>query len=31
MGARFILCGSDISFLMAGGQARADFLRGLPV
>jgi len=31
MGARFILCGSDISFLMAGGQARAEFLRGLPV
>jgi 2-keto-3-deoxy-L-rhamnonate aldolase RhmA len=29
VGARFILCGSDISFLMAGGQARADFLRGL--
>jgi len=29
MGARFVLCGSDISFLMAGGQARADFLRGL--
>jgi 2-keto-3-deoxy-L-rhamnonate aldolase RhmA len=29
MGARFILCGSDISFLMAGGQARAEFLRGL--
>jgi 2-keto-3-deoxy-L-rhamnonate aldolase RhmA len=28
-GARFILCGSDISFLMAGGQARADFLRGI--
>lgn len=31
MGARFILCGSDLSFLMAGGQARADFLRALPV
>jgi len=30
MGARFILCGSDISFLMAGGQARAEFLRGIP-
>jgi len=29
MGARFVLCGSDISFLMAGGQARAEFLRGL--
>src|SRR5438034_3781148 len=30
MGARFILCGSDISFLMAGGQARAEFLRSIP-
>jgi 2-keto-3-deoxy-L-rhamnonate aldolase RhmA len=29
MGARFVLCGSDISFLMAGGQARVDFLRGV--
>jgi 2-keto-3-deoxy-L-rhamnonate aldolase RhmA len=29
MGARFILGGSDISFLMAGAQARASFLRGL--
>lgn len=29
MGARFILCGSDISFLMAGGQTRAAFLRGI--
>jgi len=28
-GARFVLCGSDISFLMAGAQARADFLRGV--
>ncbi len=30
-GARFILCGSDISFLMAAGQARADFVRGIEV
>jgi len=30
MGARFILCRSDISFLMAGGQARAEFLRSIP-
>jgi 2-keto-3-deoxy-L-rhamnonate aldolase RhmA len=29
MGARFILGGSDISFLMAGARARASFLRGL--
>ena len=29
LGARFILGGSDITFLMAGAQARADFLRGL--
>ena len=29
VGARFILCGSDLSFVMAGGQARADFLRGI--
>jgi 2-keto-3-deoxy-L-rhamnonate aldolase RhmA len=29
LGARFILCGSDITFLMTAGQARADFLRGL--
>ena len=29
MGARFVLCGSDISFLMAGAQARVDFLRGV--
>ncbi len=28
-GARFILCGSDISFIMSGGQARAEFLRGI--
>jgi 2-keto-3-deoxy-L-rhamnonate aldolase RhmA len=28
-GARFVLGGSDISFLMAGGQARVDFLRGI--
>jgi len=31
MGARFILGGSDITFLMQAGQARAEFLRGLPV
>ncbi|HEV8437511.1 MAG TPA: aldolase/citrate lyase family protein [Methylomirabilota bacterium] len=30
-GARFVLCGSDMQFLMAGGQARADFLRGIKV
>ncbi len=30
-GARFILCGSDVSFLMAAGQARADFVRGIKV
>lgn len=29
LGARFILGGSDITFLMAGAQARADFLRGV--
>jgi 2-keto-3-deoxy-L-rhamnonate aldolase RhmA len=28
-GARFVLAGSDLSFIMAGGQARAEFLRGL--
>jgi len=28
-GARFVLGGSDISFLMAAGQARAEFLRGI--
>jgi 4-hydroxy-2-oxoheptanedioate aldolase len=28
-GARFVLCGSDLQFLMAAGTARADFLRGL--
>jgi 2-keto-3-deoxy-L-rhamnonate aldolase RhmA len=28
-GARFVLCGSDMSFIMAAGQARAEFLRGL--
>lgn len=28
-GARFVLGGSDISFLMAGAQARAEFLRGI--
>lgn len=31
MGARFILSGSDLSFIMASGQARADFLRSLKV
>src|SRR5438034_1209429 len=31
VGARFILCGSDLSFVMAGGQARAEFLRALKV
>jgi 2-keto-3-deoxy-L-rhamnonate aldolase RhmA len=31
LGARFVLCGSDITFLMAAGQARTDFLRGLKV
>jgi len=29
VGARFVLCGSDLSFIMAGGQARAEFLRAL--
>src|SRR5262245_13962244 len=29
MGARFVLGGSDVTFLMAGGQARVDFLRGV--
>ena len=29
MGARFVLGGSDLSFIMAGGQARAEFLRGI--
>jgi 2-keto-3-deoxy-L-rhamnonate aldolase RhmA len=28
-GARFVLCGSDVAFLMAAGQARVDFLRSL--
>ena len=28
-GARFVLGGSDIAFLMAGGQSRVDFLRGI--
>jgi len=31
MGARFVLGGSDLSFIMTGGQARADFLRSIPV
>jgi 2-keto-3-deoxy-L-rhamnonate aldolase RhmA len=30
LGARFVLAGSDLSFLMAAGQARTDFLRSLP-
>jgi 4-hydroxy-2-oxoheptanedioate aldolase len=29
MGARLVLAGSDLTFIMAGGQARADFLRGI--
>ena len=29
MGARFVLGGSDVTFLMAAGQARAQFLRGI--
>jgi 2-keto-3-deoxy-L-rhamnonate aldolase RhmA len=29
MGARFVLAGSDLSFIVAGGQARTEFLRGL--
>jgi 2-keto-3-deoxy-L-rhamnonate aldolase RhmA len=29
MGARFILCGSDVTFLMDGALARSGFLRGL--
>jgi 2-keto-3-deoxy-L-rhamnonate aldolase RhmA len=29
MGARFVLSGSDVTFLMAAAQARAEFLRGL--
>jgi 2-keto-3-deoxy-L-rhamnonate aldolase RhmA len=29
MGARFVLSGSDMSFLMAGGRERTAFLRGL--
>jgi 4-hydroxy-2-oxoheptanedioate aldolase len=28
-GARFVLCGSDLQFLMAAGTARAEFLRKL--
>src|SRR2546428_25223 len=31
MGARFVLSGSDLSFIMTGGQARADFLRRISV
>jgi 4-hydroxy-2-oxoheptanedioate aldolase len=29
LGARFVLGGSDLTFIMTGGQARADFLRGI--
>jgi 2-keto-3-deoxy-L-rhamnonate aldolase RhmA len=29
LGARFVLAGSDVTFLMAGAQARAEFLRGI--
>jgi 2-keto-3-deoxy-L-rhamnonate aldolase RhmA len=29
LGARFVLGGSDLTFIMTAGQARADFLRGL--
>jgi len=29
LGMRFILCGSDLSFMMAGARERASFLRGL--
>lgn len=29
MGARFVLAGSDVTFLMTAAQARSDFLRGL--
>jgi 4-hydroxy-2-oxoheptanedioate aldolase len=31
LGARFILAGSDMTFIMTGGQARTEFLRGLPL
>ncbi len=31
MGARFVLAGSDLSFIMAGGQARTQVLRGITV
>lgn len=30
-GARFVLCGNELTFLMAGAQARTGFLRGIPV
>lgn len=30
MGARFLLCGSDVTFLMDGATARSTFLRSLP-
>jgi 2-keto-3-deoxy-L-rhamnonate aldolase RhmA len=29
LGARFVLGGSDLTFIMTGGQARADFLRSI--
>ena len=29
LGARFILAGSDVTFLMAGAQTRVEFLRGI--
>jgi hypothetical protein len=29
LGARLVLAGSDLSFLMAGAQARAELLRGI--
>jgi 2-keto-3-deoxy-L-rhamnonate aldolase RhmA len=30
-GARFLLGGSDLAFMMAGARKRAEFLRALPV
>ena len=29
LGARFILCGSDVTFFMEGATARSTFIRGL--
>jgi 2-keto-3-deoxy-L-rhamnonate aldolase RhmA len=29
LGARFVLCGNELTFIMAGAQARTDFLRGI--